>query len=120
MRIWHEKLIPKLCQKHLCAMWREGLGCYKIIRRNKISSDILSSRKKPYGNHPATIEFEKGAWVLYERLEKVRNEMLKRGYHPKRMPTSPAVGIWWMQHKNWQKLKQQIEILKGKGCKCKV
>lgn len=31
MRIWHESLIPKLCQKHLCAMWREGLGCLKIV-----------------------------------------------------------------------------------------
>lgn len=35
MRIWHESLIPKLCRQHLLAMWREGLGAYKIITENK-------------------------------------------------------------------------------------
>lgn len=109
MRIWHEDLIPKLCQKHLCAMWREGLGCYKIIMENKIG----------YKNHPATIEFSLSPDSLWNRLLLVRKEMLKRGYHPKEMPEKPFnkfdLGVT-----PWQTLEEQIEVLKLKNCKCKI
>lgn len=117
MRIWHEKLIPKLCQKHLCAMWREGLGCYKLVRNNKVGKDIV---RKGYQNHPATIEFEQAAMSLWERLKMVRDEMKRRGYHPKRMPTRPSTLVWWYQEKPWQTLDEQIAVLKSKKCKCNV
>ena len=108
MRIWHEQLIPKLCQKHLCAMWREGLGCYKIITENK----------KGYRNHPAVKEFTEAPSKLWVRLFKVRKEMLKRGYHPKELP------IKYFNFTEvvfeWQTLEQQIEILKAKKCKCNI
>lgn len=110
MRIWHEQLIPKLCQKHLCAMWREGLGCYKIITENK----------KGYRNHPAVKEFENGVDSLWDRLNTVRNEMIDRGYHPKIMPKLPIIHFFVRNVKPWQTLEQQVEILKAKGCKCKI
>ena len=110
MRIWHEKLIPKLCQKHLCAMWREGLGCYKIITENK----------KGYRNHPATKEWENAPHHLRERIHCVYLEMIARGYKPKQMPPVSATMLTGEVIKEWQTLEQQIEILKAKGCKCKV
>lgn len=108
MRIWHEKLIPKLCQKHICGVWREALGAYKIITEDK----------KGYRNHPAVKEFENAAGCLWERLHFIREEMLRRGYHPKELPA--FVDCASHDQKEWQTLEQQIEILKTKGCKCHV
>lgn len=112
MRIWHEQLIPKLCQKHLCAVWREGLGCYKIITEDK----------KGYRNHPATKEFIGASFALWNRLETIRNEMILRGYKPKEMPMIPPADC--MDSLKvivpWQTLEEQIEVLKSKGCKCNV
>jgi len=85
MRIWHEDLIPKLCQKHLCAMWREALGCYKIV-----TGEVDGGS---YKNHPATKEFKNHSEFLWTRLFAVREEMLKRGYHPKKMPDIDFVKI---------------------------
>lgn len=111
MRIWHEELIPKLCQKHLCAMWREGLGCYKIVTCQVSGGS--------YKNHPAVKEFENDTIELIRRLCLVREEMLSRGYNPKELKldnifTSSEV------FKPWQTLEEQIEIIKKKGCKCKI
>lgn len=108
MRIWHEQLIPKLCQKHLCAMWREGLGAYKILTENK----------KGYSNHPAVKEFAENHLELKNRLYLVRQEMLRRGYHPKPLPDAPM--LYQGKVKEWQTLDEQIAILKSKGCKCNV
>lgn len=111
MRIWHEQLIPKLCQKHLCAMWREGLGAYKIITENR--TDLA------YWKHPATQEFVDAPKNLHIRLFLVREEMFKRGYHPKELPFLYQ-GDSTEEIKPWQTLDEQIAILKLKGCKCKV
>lgn len=117
MRIWHEQLIPKLCQKHLCAMWREGLGAYKIITENK----------KGYRNHPAVKEFEDCPDELFKRLQAIRKEMIRRGYKPKEIEEKLIIkGIMTgniyipNKPKPWQTLKQQIEVLKSKNCKCKI
>lgn len=109
MRIWHEKLIPHLCQKHLCAMWREGLGAYKIITENK----------KGYRNHPATKEYEHAPNALYSLLTLVRAEMIKRSYHPKEMPPQ-ATYTATEQIQPWQTLEEQRQVLKSKGCKCNL
>lgn len=112
MRIWHESLIPKLCQKHLCAMWREGLGAYKIITENKTG----------YRNHPAVKEFENHRNLLWERLMLVRREMLTRGYNPKPLPDFLAIQDIFppKEYKEWQTLEEQIEVLKSKNCNCKT
>lgn len=115
MRIWHKKLIRKLCRQHLLAMWREGLGAYKIIVENK----------KGYRNHPAVKEFENAPLALWWRLSEVQDEMIERGYNPKEMPEFPenttAIQLAKARApKPWQNLETQIEILKEKGCACKI
>jgi len=114
MRIWHEELIPDLCQKHLCAMWRESLGCYKIITENK----------KGYRNHPAVKEFIGFANILWIRLGMVRKEMINRGYNPKLMPSTPDLSLCGTfeayKRGQWQTLEEQKQILRDKGCKCKL
>lgn len=113
MRIWHPALIPHLCQKHLCAMWREGLGAYKIITENRTN---LS-----YFKHPATQEFVNDISALWSRLYLVRQEMLKRGYHPKEMPNFLSDDpISKSSTKQWQTLVEQINHLKTKQCQCQL
>ena len=107
MRIWDKRLIPRLCQKHLCAMWRESLGAYSIITEGKSG----------YRNHPATQEFINSPADLYDILSIVRDEMLKRGYHPKELPKKVNTRS---TIKSWQNLKQQVEVLKNKKCKCVI
>lgn len=114
MRIWHQNLIPKLCRQHLLACWREGLGAYKIITENK----------KGYRNHPAVKEFEKHHNILWIRLAVIRKEMLTRGWKPKEPPPKPLLQnsntFKSYYRKQWQGLKQQIEVLKSKKCDCKI
>jgi hypothetical protein len=100
MRIWHEDLIPYLKRQHLLAVWREALGCYKIITENK----------KGYRNHPAVIEFTNAKSILWERLYIIRQEMLKRGYHPKELPEKP-IQSEFERVVEWQSLEQQKQIL---------
>lgn len=107
MRIWHEQLVPKLCRQHLLALWRESLGCYKIITEGKSG----------YRNHPATQEFIDSPVALWNRLSVIRSEMLARGWNPKPLPKlvnkHGAV-------KERQSLNEQIARLKEKGCNCNV
>jgi hypothetical protein len=116
MRIWHEKLIPMLCQKHLCAVWHEGLFCYNLI---------ISTRPSPYRHHPAFKEFENCSHLLWKRLFLIREEMLKRDYHPKQLPEKSLIFTQnWIEHE-WKTLGQQVDDLKKKrktikSCKCKI
>lgn len=109
MRIWHEKLLPKLCRPHILACWREALGAYEIISKNKSG----------YRNHPATKEFEKALPALWNRLYWIRHEMLNRGYKPKELPPKPKDVLPNVVNE-WQSLEHQVEILRSKGCKCDV
>lgn len=117
MRIWHEKLIPHLCQKHLCGLWREGLGCIQIVL----------NKKKGYSNHPAVKEFQDAPLYLLGRMLRVRHEMLRRGYHPKEIDIRqfglmPYLEDEFTKQKvnEWQTLEEQIEVLKQKGCRCDI
>lgn len=89
-------------------MWREGIGAFKILTENK----------KGYRNHPALKEFENNHLELKNRLYAVRQEMLKRGYHPKPLPDAKMK--YGGEIKEWQTLDEQIAILKSKKCKCNV
>lgn len=109
MRIWHSQLIPKLCRQHLLAMWREGLGAYSIITKGKHG----------YFNHPAVIEFKNCPNLLWMRLYEVREEMRRRGYKPKALPSTMPMN-YTSDYKEWQTLDEQIAILRTKKCECKV
>lgn len=110
MRIWHERLIPKLCRQHLLATWREGLGAYKII----------TEEKKGYRNHPAVREWEDCHYCLLERLYQIREEMIRRGYHPKELPyvDNLLTIIDRHYHKPWQTFEEQVQVLQSKNCQC--
>lgn len=94
-------------------MWRESLGCYKI----------LTEDKKGYRSHPAVKEFENNVYLLWERLLLVRNEMMNRGYNPKPIPRFLFKNYNSFEDTGyypWQTLEEQIEILKNKHCKCNI
>lgn len=112
MRIWHQKLIPKLCRQHLLAVWREGLGMWSILKQDK----------KGYRNHPATKEWDGDMLGLYMRLCVIRGEMLRRGYNPKNIPCTADefLNLNGTKQKEWQTLDEQIRVLIVKGCKCDV
>jgi uncharacterized protein (TIGR02328 family) len=112
MRIWHESLIPKLCRQHLLAMWRESLGCYKIVT-NEVDGGT-------YRKHPATKEFLDHPQTLWRRLYAIKQEMKKRGYHPKELPKVHFNFSFNNKLVEWQSLDEQISILKAKGCNCQV
>lgn len=147
MRIWAEQLIPKLCQKHLVAMWNEGNTVYDIItcgkfdyngkkyRRycKKCGCDNLGGANKckdcgkrldGYFYHPAVKEFENAPHFLRARLSKVFMEMINRGYHPKAMPPVSKTMLTGEIIKEWQTFNEQLKILKTKKkttkCECKV
>lgn len=109
MRIWHEDLVPHLCRQHLLAVWREGLGCYNVV----------TSDKQGYRNHPATKEWLHAPLALWNYLRLVRREMLERGYNPKPMPPKPPYTPSEYR-KEWQTREEQIDVLKTKGCDCKI
>lgn len=49
----------------------------------------------------------------------IRDEMLRRGYHPKEIP--PVMSAYLEDGvKEWQSLDEQCAVLRGKGCECKV
>lgn len=92
-------------------MWREGLGCYKIVTYEVDGGG--------YKNHPAVKEFMGSSFKLAVVLTKVREEMLNRGYHPKELELG-NVFTSNSSYTPWQTLEEQIEVLKSKGCNCKI
>jgi hypothetical protein len=113
MRIWAKSLDKILCKNHLVSEWRESLCVFSTIVNNK----------KGYSNHPAMIEWKLCPDKLWDRMKLIREEMLRRGYHPKELPPRPADTIFMPIP--WQSLSEQIERLKEKrqtikSCKCKI
>lgn len=107
MRIWHPALYPRLCTKHLVACWREGLGAYKVI----------TLELKGYSNHPAVLEYKGCPQRLWYRLSLIREEMLRRGYHPKDLP---ALVVKNGEFVEWESLEDQVRKLQAKHCPCHV
>jgi len=114
MRIWHEKLIPFLCSKHLTAMWNESWIAFNGIKENK----------NGWRTHPARKEFEQCPDRLWDRLQLVKKEADKRGFNfikpfpqrPRRTNNKP---------KEWQTLNEQINVLVEKrelieSCNCDI
>ena len=109
MRIWD--IAPnKLCRAHLLGEHRELHAIWNIISQNK----------QGYSKHPETIRWKGKLKALYNRHEKLVKEMNLRGYnHFSPLEKKFATG------KSKQNIfintpKQQIIILKKKGCKCLI
>lgn len=141
MRIWHESLVPLICNKHLCAMWNEAQTAYKIITCEKITVDGKQYRREcprcgltnsgskkceccdkrldGYFYHPAIREFWDAPFSLYCIIKSVRQEMCRRRFSPKFFPIDFNMNNRGGR-KPWQSIKQQKQILREKGCGCLV
>lgn len=109
MRIWD---IPtsRLCRKHLLGEHRELHAMWAILTQDK----------KGYRKHPETIRWEGKLAALYNRHEEQVKEMIKRKYtHRSPLDKKLAVGKR-KQDALVNTIEEQIEILKGKGCDCRV
>lgn len=109
MRIWD--ISPKkLCANHLLGEHRELHAIWSILINNK----------KGYSKHPETLRWKGKQKALYNRHEKLVEEMKKRGYNHK----SPLNIVFAVgedkQHDFVHTVDEQIVLLKKKKCKCKL
>ena len=109
MRIWD---IPpsKLCTKHLLGEHRELHAIWNILTQNKSG----------YSKHPETLRWKGKLAALYLRHEELAKEMLRRKYnHKTELDRKYATGDL-SQNQFVNTYDEQINILKNKGCKCKI
>lgn len=109
MRVWD---IPpdKLCRNHLLGEHRELHAIWSILTKNK----------KGYSKHPETLRWKHKLAALYERHEKLIKEMADRGYcHNSKLNRKLASGAK-KQFVFINSIKEQVKILRGKRCGCKV
>jgi hypothetical protein len=109
MRIWD---IPsnKLCTKHLFGEHRELHGLWNILTQNKSG----------YSRHPETLRWKGKLAALYLRHEELVIEMKKRNYQHKSDLNREFASDLSIQEKFVNSYDEQLEILKVKGCKCKI
>jgi pyrimidine dimer DNA glycosylase len=109
MRIWD---IPanKLCTKHLL-----GEHCDLHALWN-----ILTQNKSGYSRHPETLRWKRKLAALYLRHEELVVEMKKRNYQHKSDLNRVFATGWSIQEKFVDSYDEQVEILKHKGCRCKI
>ena len=109
MRIWD--ISPnRLCRNHLLGEHRELHAMWTVITENK----------KGYSKHPETLRWNGKLKALYYRHERLVQEMTKRGYnHNSPLDKRKATGKL-QQEFFVDSPQKQIQILKMKGCDCKV
>ena len=109
MRIWD---IPanKLCTKHLLGEHCELQTLWNILIQNKSG----------FSRHPETLRWKGKLAALYLRHEELVIELKKRNYqHKSDLNTVFATGLS-IQEKFVDSYDEQVEILKHKGCRCKI
>ena len=109
LRIWD--IAPsKLCREHLLGEHRELHAIWTII----------TEKKKGYSMHPETIRWRGKLNAMYLRHEELAKEMNDRGYHHK-SPLDKRKATGKLKQDNFVDTPStQIQILKRKGCSCKV
>lgn len=109
MRIWD--IAPeKLCRNHLLGEHRELHAIWSVLTKNK----------KGYSRHPETLRWKGKLAALYARHKMLIEEMKDRGYnHNSRLDYRLAGGIRKQTLFVDSPVKQR-EILRKKGCCCKV
>ncbi|MGB8028016.1 MAG: pyrimidine dimer DNA glycosylase/endonuclease V [Nitrososphaeraceae archaeon] len=109
MRIWD---IPanKLCTKHVLGDHCELHGLWNILTQNKSG----------YSRHPETLRWKGKLAALYLRHEELVAEMKKRNYQHKSDLNRVFATGRSIQEKFVDSYDEQLEILKDKGCKCKI
>lgn len=109
MRIWDVSPFI-LCRKHLLGEHRELHAIWTVLTKNK----------KGYSKHPETLRWVGKLKALFYRHDALVLEMQSRGYnHLSPLDEKEATGDSY-QHIFINTEKEQLEILKGKNCSCKV
>ena len=109
MRIWD--ISPrKLCRNHLLGEHRELHAMWTV----------LTEHKKGYSMHPETLRWSGKLKALYSRHDELVSEMFRRGYsHHSPLDKRKATGNS-IQNTFVDSPSRQIQILKQKGCNCKI
>ncbi len=109
MRIWDIK--PEiLCRKHLLGEHRELHALWTVI----------TEAKTGYSRHPETLRWVGKLKSLYKRHDTLVLEMKNRGYkHNSNLNRKLARGES-IQNVFINTKREQIQILKNKGCECLV
>ena len=109
MRIWDIEP-AKLCRQHLLGEHRELHAIWSILTRGK----------KGYSRHPETMRWKGKLLALYRRHDKLVKEMKKRRYeHHSPLDHGLAKG-GRVQKEYVDSYKEQVRILKNKGCGCRL
>ena len=111
MRIWD--LEPSLlCNQHLLGEHRELHGCWRI----------LTLKKKGYSRHPETQRWVGKEAALYARHEALVAEMRRRGWtgHKSDLDETLIAGSSDAQDTFLHTIEEQIELIRAKGCDCRV
>lgn len=109
MRIWD---VPPslLCRQHLLGEHRELHGLWRI----------LTEDRQGYAQHPETRRWRGKLAALYQRHERLAEEMARRGYrHASPLNRQQATGSAVQTH-FVDPLEAQFAILRNKGCACAV
>lgn len=107
MRVW-DIPVEQLCNKHLIAQHHEIHCIYNIITKNL----------KGYAHHPEVMRWRDNTKALIRKHETVRFHMENRGI--KHSSPIPFEDICADYPDPWQPVEKQKELLKAKGCSCKV
>lgn len=110
MRIWDIE-VDRLCRAHLLAEHRELHGLW----------NILTLDKRGYRAHPETRRWVGRLAALGARHEQLAAEMTRRGWrHRSPLDLGLAEGTDARQTVLVNTVAEQIEILRAKGCACRV
>jgi hypothetical protein len=112
MRIWDIDC-KNLCDKHLVGEHRELHAIWSILTTEKGGS---------YKNHPETLRWKNRLGLLSERHLEQAWEMKNRGWkHNSFLKLENKKWVYGEKDKlYWQTVEEQINILKNKGCNCKI
>lgn len=109
MRIWDIEP-TRLCRQHLLGEHRELHAVWAIITEGK----------RGYANHPETRRWRGRLWALYLRHEALVAEMERRGYHH-RTPLQVALASGEdVQEEYVDPPEVQRQMLRLRGCGCRV
>ena len=81
---------------------------------------VITEKKRGYSMHPETLRWNGKLKAMYQRHEKLVDEMKRRGYnHHSPLDKRKATGNE-IQNEFVNSVEEQIQILKKKECSCKV
>ena len=109
MRIWD---VPpdRLCRNHLLGEHSELHGIWTV----------LTEDRRGYACHPEVLRWKGKLKALYLKHDEIVAEMIRRGYrHNSPLDAELATGAE-EQDAFVDSLEEQVQILRRKGCDCRV